>query len=121
MRDIEEAIGAHALWMSELRQAILDARPGVEVGGIRADDQCEFGQWLYGSRLSAADRMTESYQEVCRLHAEFHDLAALLVERAAAGRIVEAYALLYDEYVTMSGRLALAMRAWQQRLLKGLE
>ena len=27
----------------------------------------------------------------------------------------------YDEYVTMSGRLALAMRAWQQRLLQGLE
>jgi hypothetical protein len=80
-----------------------------------------FGRWLYGSRLSAADRMTESYQEVRRLHAEFHDLAALVVERAAAGRIVEAYALLYDEYVTMSGRLALAMRAWQQRLLKGLE
>ena len=120
LRDIEEAIGAHASWMSDLRQAILDARSGVEAAMIRADDQCEFGKWLYGSRWSAEDRTTDSYQEVRQLHADFHELAAQVVERAAQGKTVEAYALLYGEYVTMSGRLALALRAWQGRLLQGV-
>ncbi len=118
VREIEQAIGAHALWMSELRQAIIDVRPGIDVDTIRADDQCEFGKWLYGSRLSAEDRATDHYQEVRRFHVEFHDLAAQVVDKAAAGRTAEAYSLLYGEYVTLSGRLALAMRAWQQYLLK---
>ncbi|MCM8611339.1 CZB domain-containing protein [Accumulibacter sp.] len=120
VRDIEEAIGAHARWMSELRQAVLDATAGVDVEAIRADDRCDFGQWLYGPRLSAEDRAAEDFDEVRRLHAEFHQMAAEVVERAMAGQTVEAYALLYGEYVTLSGRLALAMRAWQARLLRGI-
>jgi len=106
--------------MSELRQAILDAKAGVDVEAIRADDRCEFGQWLYGPRLSAEDRAAKDFEEVRRLHAEFHQLAAEVVERALAGQTVEAYALLYGKYVTLSGRLALAMRAWQARLLQGI-
>ena len=116
---IEQAIGAHAQWMSQLRQAVLDAHFGVDVESIRAADQCDFGRWLYGSRLSAADRATENYQEVERLHVDFHELAAQVVEKAVAGQAVEAYALLYGEYVTMSGRLALALRAWQAKLTGG--
>jgi hypothetical protein len=118
VRDIEEAIGAHARWMSDLRRAVLDATAGVDVEAIRADDRCDFGQWLYGTRLSAEDRAAENFEEVRRLHAKFHQLAAEVVELAAGGQTVEAYALLYGEYVTLSGRLALAMRAWQARLLQ---
>jgi len=114
--DIEEAIGAHAMWMSHLRQAVLEARPGFDLDSIRATDQCEFGKWLYGPRLSEEDRATADYQAVERLHSEFHELAAQVVERAAAGQAAEAYGLLYGDYVTMSGRLALAMRAWQENL-----
>jgi hypothetical protein len=42
-----------------------------------------------------------------------------VVELAVSGNTVAAYVLLYGEYVTMSGKLALAMRAWQQKLLRG--
>ena len=50
------------------------------------------------------------------MHTEFHELAAQVVELAASGKKNEAYALFYGEYVTMSGRLALTLRAWQDRL-----
>lgn len=116
--DIEQAIGAHAIWMSYLRQAVLDARHGIDVQVIRADDQCEFGKWLYGSRLSTEDRDSDGYREVRALHIEFHETAAQVVELAACGKTVEAYALLYGDYITLSGKLALAMRAWQEKLLK---
>ncbi len=114
--DIEQAIGAHAIWMSHLRQAVLDAPLGIDIQSIRRDDQCEFGKWLHGARVSAEDRDTESYRQVRELHVEFHATAGQVIELAACGRPVEAYALLYGEYITLSGRLALAMRAWQEKL-----
>ncbi|WP_300452941.1 CZB domain-containing protein [Accumulibacter sp.] len=121
--DIEEAIGKHARWMSELRQAILEAQPGIDLAETLADDRCEFGQWLYGPTWSPEDLGTEHYQAVRRLHASFHALAAQIVTLAASGRVVDAYTLLYDDYLTMSGRLAIAMRAWQEdfRRISGVD
>ena len=116
---IEEAIGKHATWMSELRQSILEVPAGIDVESIRADDRCEFGQWLYASHWLPEDRTSACYQEVRRVHAGFHDLAAQVAMLAASGRAVEAYTLLYGEYVTMSGRLAIALRAWQAALRRG--
>lgn len=114
--EIEEALGKHALWMSELRQAVLHAPADIDVESIRADNRCAFGRWLYGSSWSSAERASASYEEVRRVHAEFHQLAGEIVELAASGRTLEAYGLLYGDYVTVSGRLAIAMRAWQARL-----
>lgn len=114
--DIEKAIGSHALWMSHLRQAILEAHSTIDVEKVRAEDECEFGKWLYGPRLSAEDRASSYYGEVKHLHAEFHRLAARVVEMASSGRTRDAYDLLYGEYMTMSGQLAIAMRAWQDKL-----
>ncbi|SBT04073.1 conserved hypothetical protein [Candidatus Accumulibacter aalborgensis] len=117
--DIEAAIGQHAVWMTHLRNAVLGAYSGMDREYIRADNQCEFGKWLYGSHLSAEQRVSEYFQAVQRLHAEFHQLAARVLDLAASGRMVEAYSLLYGEYVTMSGRLVIAMRAWQEKLKAG--
>jgi len=114
--DIERAIANHALWMLRLREAVFQAHPPVDVDEVRAEDQCEFGKWLHGSRLSVEDRASSDYQDVRRLHADFHRLAAQVVELAASGKTRDAYDLLYGEYITMSGRLAIAMRAWQDTL-----
>lgn len=116
---IEEAIGKHVAWMSLIREAVLEAPTGIDVESIRADDRCEFGQWLYASHWLPEERATEYYQDVRRVHAAFHDLAAKVAMLAASGRAVEAYTLLYGEYVTMSGRLAIALRAWQAALRRG--
>lgn len=115
--DLEQAIAAHAHWVTTLRQTVLDAVSGIDVESVAAHNQCEFGKWLHGPRLSADDRLTDDYLEVWRVHAEFHELAGRIVELAAAGQMAEAYRLLYGEYITLSGKLVLAMRAWQERLL----
>jgi hypothetical protein len=117
LADIDLAIKAHIQWMSQLRQAVLDALSGIDVQSIRADSHCDFGKWLLGPGLSADDRLTDHYLEVRRLHAEFHELSGRIVELAAAGQVAEAYTLLYGEYLTLSGRLVLALRAWQASLL----
>jgi hypothetical protein len=115
--DLEQAIAAHVHWMTLLRQAVLDAVSGINVDSIAAHNQCEFGKWLHGPGLSADDRLTDDYLEVWRVHAEFHELARRIVELATAGQMVEANTLLYGEYMTVSGKLVLAMRSWQERLL----
>jgi hypothetical protein len=115
--DLEQAIAAHVHWMTLLRQAVLDAVSGINVDSIAAHNQCEFGKWLHGPGLSADDRLTDDYLEVWRVHAEFHELARRIVELAAAGQMVEANTLLYGEYITLSGKLVLAMRTWQASLL----
>ncbi len=117
MADIDLAIKTHTQWMSQLRQTVLDALSGIDVQSIRADGHCEFGKWLFGPGLSADDRLTDHYLEVRRLHTEFHELSGRIVERAAVGQVAEAYTLLYGEYITLSGRLVLALRAWQASLL----
>ena len=115
--DLEQAIAAHVHWMTLLRQAVLDAVSGIDVENIAAHNQCEFGKWLHGPGLTPDDRLTDDHLEVRRVHAEFHGLARRIVELAAAGQMAEAYTLLYGEYMTLSGRLVLAMRAWQASLL----
>ena len=42
-----------------------------------------------------------------------------MINLAATSRMVEADSLLYGEYVTMSRRLVIAMRAWQEKLKAG--
>ena len=115
--DLEQAIAAHVRWMTLLRQAVIDAVSGIDVESIAAHNQCEFGKWLHGAGLTPDDRLSDEHLEVRRVHAEFHGLARRIVELAAAGRMAEAYTLLYGEYMTLSGRLVLAMRAWQASLL----
>jgi hypothetical protein len=115
--DLEQAIAAHVHWMTLLRQAVLDAVSGIDVENIAAHNQCEFGKWLHGPGLSADDRLSDDYLGVWRVHAEFHELARRIVELATAGQMVEANTLLYGEYMTVSGKLVLAMRVWQERLL----
>ncbi len=116
---IEEALGKHALWMSKLRQAVLDAPRGIDLEAIGADDRCDFGRWLYGASWSSDERASRFYQEVRRVHADFHRVAAEVVELAVSGRTTEAFGVLYGEYVTTSGRLAIALRAWQEDLRQG--
>lgn len=116
--DIERAIRAHAVWLAELRRTLADAQRVPEVAAIRADDACEFGRWLYGPQLSDGERERGAYLAVLRLHAEFHELAAHVVELGASGRRLEAYTMLYGDCVTLSGKLVIAMRAWQTDLLR---
>ena len=114
---LEQAIAAHVQWMTLLRQAVIDAVSGIDIESIAAHHQCEFGKWLHSPGLTPDDRLTDDHLEVTRVHTEFHGLARRIVELAAAGQMVEAYTLLYGEYMTLSGRLILAMRAWQASLL----
>jgi len=118
--DIDKAIGAHVHWVSWLRQAIIDTlsvKNGFDIDLIRTGKGCEFGKWLDSSHWIGRDPANTSYVKVQRLHAEFHETSARIVELATSGKLLQAYSLLYGDFLTISGRLILALRAWQTELL----
>lgn len=111
---IDQAVGAHGMWKNRLKTAIANGALEIPVETIRPDDQCVFGKWLYGPKLSDADKATASYRTVRDLHAEFHKTAAQVVELALAGNKEEADKLLHGEFADASINLTSAMMEWKQ-------
>lgn len=116
IKEIDKAIGAHGMWKSRLKMTIESSRIDTPVETIRRDDQCDFGKWLHGSTLTAADKATKHYKTVTELHAEFHQTAARVVELALTGRKSEAETMMIlgGEYAVISAKLTQAMMNWKE-------
>ena len=115
---LEKAIAAHTSWKARLRTAANSGKFDVPVTTVRADNQCEFGKWLYGPELSAAEKQTEHYRGVKQLHAQFHQEAAKVVELASSGQkdAAEKAIELGSEYANCSTALTGAMVRWRESL-----
>ena len=113
--EITTAIGAHGLWKSRLKDAILTGRSDVTPAAVRVDNQCKFGQWLYGTTVSASTKASPAYQECRDLHAKFHAAAAHVLELALAGQRDQAEAALRDgtDFSKASQKLTSAMIRWK--------
>lgn len=113
-QQIVHAIASHAKWKFYLRQAIETATSEWTVAGVRQDDQCEFGKWLRS--LPSSGQASEHWQEVRRLHTEFHEEASAVLKLALARRRQEAEAAIAPggRFASVSSRLTIAMTAWQR-------
>lgn len=118
VEEIDKAIGAHGMWKARLKTVIETGKSDTPADTIRQDNRCTFGQWLYGATLTDADKASPHYQNVRQLHAEFHKVAARVVELATTGKKQEAQALmeLGGEYSRVSGNLTKAMMDWKRSL-----
>lgn len=88
-QQVRAAIGAHGMWKGRLRNAIDTGSSAVSVGEIRVDDRCEFGQWLHGAGRNGF-AVSQSWESVRKLHADFHAEAAQVLEMALSGRKADA-------------------------------
>jgi Chemoreceptor zinc-binding domain len=75
--DIEDAIHVHGAWKAHFRN-FLSGKAELDLSTISQPHACKLGKWLEGN----AYRMLapEDYEEVCRLHAEFHRVAGRIVD-----------------------------------------
>jgi hypothetical protein len=115
-KELEKAIAVHSMWKANLRKAIDQRKLEVPVEKIRIDNECEFGKWLYGPSLAAADKASAHYKTVKDLHADFHRNTAHIAELALQGKKAEAEALMASNsaYIDLSARLTGAMIAWKK-------
>lgn len=116
IKEINDAVGAHGAWKLKLRTAISVGHSDVEPATVRCDDQCAFGRWLYGSTIGSRTRAGKPYQVIRRLHAEFHQTAATVLEDALAGRRQQATELLEGEFRDRSETLVRALTKWKGEL-----
>jgi hypothetical protein len=114
IQEIDKAIGAHSMWKARLKSAISTGKSEVPVATIKVDNQCAFGQWLYGQTLNASDKTTPDYKTVKDLHAEFHKVAARVAELATSGKQAEADQVLSQEFADASLKLTTAMMNWKK-------
>jgi hypothetical protein len=116
---LDHAIAAHAKWKYRLMEAIDTGKSQWRVADVRTDNACDFGKWLGGLPLS--ERLSEHAKKVRTLHAEFHGLAADVLELALAGRKAEATAAmaLRSRFAEVSSSLTMAVTAWKAAVPQG--
>ncbi len=114
---INNAIAAHGTWKLRLADAIDKGSFEMTAEQVAVDNRCAFGTWLHGVELPAADKATDSYRTVLKLHADFHREAAAVLRLALAGKKEEAKDALApgSAYAHTSAELTRAMMAWRQR------
>ena len=116
--EITAAVGAHGLWKTRLRTAIQTGKCEVTPQAVSVDNQCKFGQWLYGVSLTPAEKASPGYRECRDLHARFHRSAAGVLELALGGHTAQAEAAMKDgsEFAKVSSTLTDAMLRWQKQV-----
>jgi len=115
---IQKAILAHSEWKVRLQKAIETGKVDVDIAQVKADNNCQFGKWLYSEELTPAEKQTVHYGTVRQLHARFHVEAASVLELARAGKKDQALKAmgLVGSYDTASNALTNALTKWQAAL-----
>ena len=117
IEEIKAGIGAHGAWKLKLRTAMTTGNTDLKPDVVRCDDQCALGKWLHGSTIDAQTRLGMPYKVNKRVHAEFHECAARVVELILAGQTAKAEALLEGEFTERSEKVVRALTKWRGELL----
>ncbi|MGD0363232.1 MAG: chemotaxis protein CheW [Bryobacteraceae bacterium] len=75
------------------------------IATARADNQCNFGKWLYGPEISGGEKQTPQYQDLRQRHAEFHEQASKVAQLAMAGQREAADKALSGDFSVASSSL----------------
>lgn len=103
---VKQAISAHGLWKARLRDAIASGKSDYNIETVAKDDQCTFGKWLHSDGKHGFSSTAE-YERVRELHAEFHRVAARVLQLATGGHVNEATTAIESgsEFTAVSGNL----------------
>jgi len=111
---LQNAITAHSTWVARLKAVIATGKLDVPVSTVRADSQCQFGKWLYGTQIQATDQQTEHYRTVKQLHARFHEAASKVAQFAVSGQREAAQQAMTasSDFFKTSAALTKALQEW---------
>jgi hypothetical protein len=109
--EIEQAIADHAAWKTRFRDFI-NGRIELDASTVGNENLCQFGQWLQkeGERMLLPK---EVHDEIFSLHAEFHRVAAAVVEKKTKGDSQSA-----QQDLTSNGAFGRASAALMPRMLR---
>jgi hypothetical protein len=107
---IEAAIKAHIAWFGRLKTAIATGKSEFNPAVVAADNQCEFGKWVYSNLKSICDQA--KYDRIKSLHAGFHGKASEILKLALEGKkeLASLQVAASSELGRLSGDLILILR-----------
>ena len=115
--EITEAIKAHSLWKKKLKVAMDTGESDDSPENVKTDNHCAFGKWLHNS-IDPKVKASPHYDDVVKLHAEFHLVAGEILELALDCKQENAHKLIMlgAEFAVHSSALIQRMREWQDNL-----
>ncbi len=116
-QQLTKGIASHGMWKQRLVDAIENGKSEWQPETVCQDDQCEFGKWLYS--CTPQDRASEHYPKVKRLHAEFHKVAANVLQLALNKEREDAEKAIGhgSKYADISSELTRSMMEWKKTLI----
>jgi hypothetical protein len=107
--DLPKAVQAHINWKLRL-QNYLDRKSGEHLDPmlICRDDQCELGEWIHGAAMDHFHGL-EPLHQLRADHAQFHYVAASVVQNVQAQDYIAARKILDDEYPRISHKVVLGI------------
>ncbi len=84
---ITAAIGAHGKWKTKFRE-FMDGKLDLDAATVQKNNACDFGKWLEGEGKQAL--VAGDYQQIHRLHTEFHHTAASVITMKKTGDVAGA-------------------------------
>ena len=114
-KQISKSLNAHLLWRMRFEFAISGQVPiHTPSSVLSADDQCPFGKWLDGSTLSSEDMERGDFENVRKLHSQFHKIAGQMQDLIDSNEISKARELLLGEFDQLSKKLMTALEKWME-------
>ncbi|HKB60439.1 MAG TPA: CZB domain-containing protein [Gallionellaceae bacterium] len=103
--DFQAAVSAHQKWKTRL-QACIDGtnEEKLDAEVIGRDDQCVLGKWIYGEGMATFGEGA-AFKDLQSAHAEFHRVAAMVLNAVYDGRKEEAGQLLASRFSQASVRV----------------
>lgn len=110
----KDAENAHQKWKMRLVQYIGGkSHEDIDEKTVACDDQCELGQWIYGSATKYS-ALTE-YKNLRASHADFHKSVGAIVKCVHEHKTDEAKLLLGGEFASASKKTINAINAMQAK------
>lgn len=83
--DMKGALEAHMRWVKRLEGKITgDNHEQLDVATVASDCECTLGKWLHGTARKQF-RDSADYQDLCRVHADFHLKAGEILNNVVNG------------------------------------
>lgn len=106
---VTQAIAAHGQWKVKFRD-FMGGKMDLDFGVVQMNNQCPFGKWLEGEGKSQLPK--DHYEDVYRLHTEFHKVAGEVVRKKKSGDIAGA-----QKYLDSGGVFTMASAALTKKMM----
>ena len=112
---ISTQIAVHKAWAHSLKTLIEIKRPGgLNEERVANPNLCSLGQWLLESDTREVIVDKSVYDDICKLHQDFHIIAGFIIKHVLSGNIDRA-----KEMISEGGSYNVASEKWLFAVSRG--